>query len=239
MTYTNIIPNHSLKNIHQHTYLVVTITFTKSFDFQSSLYYQQTMTIFISQQLKITFCSFRVYLCIYLYMYVCKYVSVWVWVYGWFVGGWFVGCWWGRRGGACSKCILRHREGMISQRCSSPQHLAVMPRCWSSRGIQACCASSSQVMMVSYLSKSNKDVYCIEILDKYDHGSHHYEETCRLLTRHLKQEWQLCVYMYVLMLWISNPVNLYLQFIMIRILAHTTMCGTYLYYQAQEYLFYL
>ena len=93
MTYTNIIPNHSLKNIHQHTYLVVTITFTKSFDFQSSLYYQQTMTIFISQQLKITFCSFRVYLCIYLYMYVCKYVSVLVWVYGWFVGDdlWVVG----------------------------------------------------------------------------------------------------------------------------------------------------
>ena len=31
--------------------------------------------------------------------------------------------------GACSKCTLRRQEGMISQRCSSPQHLAMMPRC--------------------------------------------------------------------------------------------------------------
>ena len=78
---------------------------------------------------------------------------------------------WGLGGrGACSKCTLRRQEGMISQRCSSPQHLAMMPRCWSSRGIQVCCTSSSQVMLVSYLSKSNKDMYCIEILYKYDHG---------------------------------------------------------------------
>lgn len=87
------------------------------------------------------------------------------------VGGvWDVLGFWGLGGrGACSKCTLRRQEGMISQRCSSPQHLAMMPRCWSSRGIQVCCTSSSQVMLVSYLSKSNKDMYCIEILYKYDH----------------------------------------------------------------------
>ena len=83
------------------------------------------------------------------------------------VGVWMFWGFWGR--GACSKCTLRRQEGMISQRCSSPQHLAMMPRYWSSRGIQVCCTSSSQVMLVSYLSKSNKDMYCIEILYKYDH----------------------------------------------------------------------
>ena len=44
-----------------------------------------------------------------------------------------------------------------------------MPLYQSSRGIRACCISSSQVMLISHLSKSNKDMYCIEILYKYDH----------------------------------------------------------------------
>ena len=95
------------------------------------------------------------------------YIEGYVWFVGW---GWGLGCFGVLGGrGACSKCTLRRQEGMISQRCSSPQHLAMMPRCWSSRGIQVCCTSSSQVMLVSYLSKSNKDMYCIEILYKYDH----------------------------------------------------------------------
>ena len=98
----------------------------------------------------------------YIYIGVCVICWVGVWV--------GFGMFWGFGGrGACSKCTLRRQEGMISQRCSSPQHLAMMPRCWSSRGIQVCCTSSSQVMLVSYLSKSNKDMYCIEILYKYDH----------------------------------------------------------------------
>ena len=46
----------------------------------------------------------------------------------------------------------------------------LLPRCWSSRDIQACCISSSQVKWISHLSKSNKDMYCIEILYKYDHN---------------------------------------------------------------------
>ena len=36
--------------------------------------------------------------------------------------------------------------------------------CRSSRGIQKCLVLSSQVMLTSYLSMSNKDVYCKEIL---------------------------------------------------------------------------
>ena len=77
---------------------------------------------------------------------------------------------WGFGGrGACSKCTLRHWEGMCSQRCSSPQHSTNLYICWSSRDIRACFTSSSQVMWISHLNKSNKDVYCIEILYKYDH----------------------------------------------------------------------
>ena len=60
------------------------------------------------------------------------------------LGGWYfrgVG-----DGGTCSKCTLRHWEGMISQRCSSPQHGTNMYTWWSSRDIQACFTSSSQVM---------------------------------------------------------------------------------------------
>ena len=88
-------------------------------------------------------------------------VIIWFWGCGCLFGvGWV---------GAYPKCTLRHWEGMCSQRCSSPQHSTNLYICWSSRDIRACFTSSSQVMWISHLNKSNKDVYCIEILYKYDH----------------------------------------------------------------------
>ena len=57
----------------------------------------------------------------------------------------------------------------ISQHCSSPQHYTILYIWWSSRGIQACFTSSSQVMLISHLNKSSEDMYCREILYKYDH----------------------------------------------------------------------
>lgn len=127
-------------------------------------------------------------------MYTISCICLCMWMYS---GGWFLVCWGGR--GACSKCTLGHREGMISQRCSSPQHSAIMPWCWSSRGIQACCASSSQVMMVSYLSKSNKDMYCIEILYKYDHNCGKKEGWMRCIcVSNGKRRCRVSLYMYAL-----------------------------------------
>ena len=38
-----------------------------------------------------------------------------------------------------------------------------------SQSISKCCTFSSQVNWISHASKSNKGVYCIEILYKYDH----------------------------------------------------------------------
>ena len=57
----------------------------------------------------------------------------------------------------------------ISQHCSSPQHYTILYIWWSSRDIQACFSSSSQVMLISHLNKSSEDIYCREILYKYDH----------------------------------------------------------------------
>ena len=85
----------------------------------------------------------------------------------WFVCGGVVGC---LGVGACSNCTSGHRMGMSIQRCSSPWHGAIKLHCQSSRGIQKCFVLSSQVFDATYLSFSNKDMYCKEILYKYSHG---------------------------------------------------------------------
>ena len=85
----------------------------------------------------------------------------------WFVCVGVVGC---LGVGACSNCTSGHRMGMSIQRCSSPQHGAIKLHCQSSRGIQKCFVLSSQVFDATYLSFSNKDMYCKEILYKYSHG---------------------------------------------------------------------
>ena len=71
---------------------------------------------------------------------------------------------------ACSNCTSGHRMGMSIQRCSSPWHGAIKLHCQSSRGIQKCFVLSSQVFDATYLSFSNKDMYCKETLYKYSHG---------------------------------------------------------------------
>ena len=71
---------------------------------------------------------------------------------------------------ACSNCTSGHRMGMSIQRCSSPWHGAIKLHCQSSRGIQKCFVLSSQVFDATYLSFSNKDMYCKEILYKYSHA---------------------------------------------------------------------
>ena len=108
---------------------------------------------------------------------------LWLWCWGsWacFKGGVgiFWGCWggdWGGGGPAQNAHSGIEREWFLNAalRHNMVQNLYTW---WSSRDIQACFTSSSQVMMISHLNKSNKDVYCIEILYKYDHGRFYMHE---------------------------------------------------------------
>ena len=75
------------------------------------------------------------------------------------------GCWGGR--GACSKCTARLGTGMSVLSSSSPRGLHTVNALESPdllAVIRQCFLSSSQVWSIAFLSKSKKDIYCIEIL---------------------------------------------------------------------------
>ena len=55
-------------------------------------------------------------------------------------------------GGTCSKCTVRHQEGMCSRCCSSPQLQLLPTASWFSRGIWLCFTMSSQAWLVSNLN---------------------------------------------------------------------------------------
>jgi len=78
------------------------------------------------------------------------------------------GCWWwGGGGGACSKCTARLGTGMSVLSSSSPRGLHTVNALESPdllAVIRQCFLSSSQVWSIAFLSKSKKDIYCIEIL---------------------------------------------------------------------------
>ena len=96
--------------------------------------------------------------------------------FGW-LGGW-VGVDWGGWGPAQNAHSGIKRNDFLTLLFA--MIFSNMPLYQSSRGIRACCISSSQVMLISHLSKSNKDMYCIEILYKYDHRPPSKEgKTCR------------------------------------------------------------
>ena len=110
----------------------------------------------------------------------CLPVRVRVWAY--YIWSFEGGCVWGVGWGLCvCVCWGGGGEGPAQNAHSGVKrewfldaalrhNTWLLPRCWSSRDIQACCISSSQVKWISHLSKSNKDMYCIEILYKYDHN---------------------------------------------------------------------